>query len=71
MNHDHHRVEVQPETRNHQGFFITEEAFFLVEHTASGWARICCDVHQDGYSRCHLVNPDDLKMLQEQWGLSA
>ncbi|WP_218082915.1 hypothetical protein [Anthocerotibacter panamensis] len=64
MNPDLNRVQVQPDTRNHQGFFIAEEEFFLVEETPSGWARICSDAFSDGYMRCHLVNPDDLRHLR-------
>lgn len=54
-------VQIQPDTRNHQGYFLPEDTFYLVGQTPSGWAHICSDVQSDGYTRCHLVNPDDLR----------
>jgi len=65
MQSPHTEVAVQPETRNHQGYFLPEETFFLVEETSSGWARICSHAHDDGYTSCHLVNPDDLQLLRK------
>jgi hypothetical protein len=64
MNTQKSPVQVQPDTRNHQGFFIPDDTFYLVEETPSGWAKICSTVFGDGYASCHLVNPEDLKYLR-------
>jgi len=53
-------VNVQPETRNHKGFFVTEGTYQFVEIHAAGWAMICSD-----QACCHYVDPDCLLPLQD------
>lgn len=61
------RVKVMPDTRNHQGFFLTEEdeTYTFVEETESGWAYICAMDADNCPVRCHLVNPADLQYLKK------
>jgi hypothetical protein len=60
-------VEVVPDTRNHMGFFVSEETYTLIEETETGWAYICVDDSEDGFhSRCHFVNPADIRFLKKQ-----
>ncbi|WP_230839849.1 hypothetical protein [Gloeobacter morelensis] len=60
------RCKVIPDTRNHQGFFISEDTYTLIEETETGWAYICTDDSEDGFpSRCHFVNPEDLRFLKK------
>ncbi|NJK36042.1 MAG: hypothetical protein HC919_14490 [Oscillatoriales cyanobacterium SM2_2_1] len=54
------RVRVKPDTRNHQGFFVLETSYKLVNADCNGWALICLDDHV-----CHYVDPDDLKITTE------
>ncbi|MDY6936135.1 MAG: hypothetical protein SWY16_00590 [Cyanobacteriota bacterium] len=53
-------VEVQSETRNHQGFFIQEGSYQLMRIDESGWALICIDDVS-----CHYVDPDNLTQVEE------
>lgn len=59
-------VEVSPDTRNHLGFFVSEETYTLIEETETGWAYICVDDSEDGFhGRCHFVNPADIRFLKQ------
>ena len=61
------RCKVMPDTRNLQGFFVSEETYTLVEETEAGWAYICVDDSEDGFnSRCHFVNPADIQFLNKK-----
>lgn len=52
-------VEVKPDTRNHKGFFVQQEASYtLMGIDESGWALICVDD-----ATCHYVDPDNLEIL--------
>ena len=53
-------VEVKPETRNHQGFFIREGSYTFMGVDESGWALICVDDVS-----CHYVDPDNLEQIEE------
>jgi hypothetical protein len=53
-------VGVKPETRNHKGFFVQEDAYELVQVDSSGWALIC-----SSDAVCHYVDPDNLQSLSE------
>ncbi|AGY58513.1 hypothetical protein [Gloeobacter kilaueensis] len=60
-------VKVLPDTRNHQGFFVSEETYTLIEETEAGWAYICVDDSEDGFhARCHFVNPADIQFLNKK-----
>lgn len=48
-------VRIKPETRNHQGFFVQNDDYELVNIEDSGWALICVDD-----AVCHYVDPDNL-----------
>ncbi|MBD2102608.1 hypothetical protein [Leptolyngbya sp. FACHB-261] len=50
-------VRVKPETRNHQGYFILEASYMLMDIDQNGWALICIDE-----SSCQYVDPDALRM---------
>jgi hypothetical protein len=59
-------VEVLPDTRNHMGFFVSEETYTFIEETEAGWAYICVDDSEDGFSsRCHFVNPEDIRFIKK------
>lgn len=48
-------VRVKSDTRNHQGFFVPQSAYTLVEADQNGWALICID-----NAACYYVDPDSL-----------
>ncbi len=50
-------VRVKPETRNHQGYFVPEAPYMLMDLDQNGWALICID-----QASCQYVDPDDLRM---------
>lgn len=52
-----YNLEVQPGTRNHQGSFVREAIYKLVEIERAGWAFICQDDRT-----CHYVDPDSLHL---------
>lgn len=61
-------VEVAPDTRNHMGFFVSEETYTLIEETEAGWVYICVDDSDDGFpGRCHYVNPADIRFIKRQY----
>ncbi|MGF1576591.1 MAG: hypothetical protein ACFCU9_11765 [Cyanophyceae cyanobacterium] len=49
-------VRVKNETRNHQGFFVPQSEYTLVDMDHNGWALICVD-----NARCYYVDPDSLE----------
>jgi len=54
-------VGVKPETRNHKGFFVQQDAsYHLMGIDESGWALICVDE-----ASCHYVDPDNLEESNE------
>ncbi|MDX2271497.1 MAG: hypothetical protein NW237_06040 [Cyanobacteriota bacterium] len=48
-------VRVKSDTRSHQGFFIPQAEYTLVDQDQNGWALICVD-----NARCYYVDPDAL-----------
>jgi len=55
-------VGVKPETRNHKGFFVQQDASYqLMGIDESGWALICVDE-----ASCHYVDPDNLEETDDQ-----
>lgn len=52
--------EIKPGTRNHQGFFIQEIPYRLVDIDRSGWALICMNEVV-----CYYVDPDNLEATTE------
>jgi hypothetical protein len=55
------KVGIKPETRNHKGVFIQDASYKLMGIDQSGWALICIDD-----ASCHYVDPDNLKISDEQ-----
>ncbi|MFS8905980.1 hypothetical protein [Synechococcus sp. O70.2] len=49
-------VWIKEETRNHQGHFIPQSEYILVEANCNGWALICAD-----NARCYYVDPEALQ----------
>lgn len=49
-------VWVKSDTRNHQGYFIPQCEYTLVEADQNGWALICAD-----NARCYYVDPEQLR----------
>jgi hypothetical protein len=46
-------VRVKNDTRNHQGFFVPNSDYTLVDVNQNGWALICVD-----NAHCYYVDPD-------------
>jgi sugar phosphate isomerase/epimerase len=53
MNREHVRVKL--DTRNHQGFFVPQSEYKLVDTDQNGWAYICADS-----AHCYYVDPDSI-----------
>lgn len=56
-----YNFKVEPDTRNHKGYFVRDTTYELVNINQAGWALIC-----ESETTCHFVDPD---RLQEVPGL--
>jgi hypothetical protein len=49
-------VWIKGDTRNHQGHFVPQSEYTLVDADQNGWALICVD-----NARCYYVDPEALR----------
>lgn len=53
-----YNIEIEPNTRDHKGYFVQEAIYQLMEIDKAGWALICQD-----NATCHYVDPANLREI--------